>query len=241
MGEDTAYEVVGELRQTQALLVVLVQEQVLASRCVLHVEVHVPAAARAVGERLGHVRRYCAVPLGVLARHHLKERVAVGGRQRVAVHEVDLVLSIRVLVVRLVGVPAHAGHPVHHVLQVVHHVRDALEVVARLGQGVHAAGVPDLDRAVVLAGYQEVLRLDAYVELVPLVAAFPEHTLQVLPRAVRVGLVVHEQVAREPCHALAPRDERVAVQVDPGQHVVGVGPLPESPEGRAGEPGSLRR
>ena len=217
----------------------LVQEQVVARVGVLYVEVDVPAAPRAVRKRLRHVRRYCAMLQGVLARHHLEERVPVGRGQCIVVNEIDLVLAVGVLVVRLVDVPAHAGHPVHQVFQVVHHVRDALEVVARLRQCVHAVGVPDVYRAVFLARHQEVLRLDADVELVPLVPARAEHALQVLPGAVGVDLVVYEQVACKSCDALAPRNERIGVEVYPRQHVVGVGPLPQSPEGRAREPRAL--
>ena len=75
--EDAPDEVVGELRKPQSLVVALVEEEVLAGIGVRHVVVDVTAAARAVGERLGHMRRDGPVLLGELAGHHLEEGVAV--------------------------------------------------------------------------------------------------------------------------------------------------------------------
>ena len=199
--------------------------------------VDVAAAAGPVGEGLGHVGGDGPVPLGVLAGHHLEEGVAVGGGQRVGVVEVDFVLPVGVLVVGLVGVPPDAAHGVHHVPQVAHDVGDALEVIAGLAEAVYVVGVIDLNGAVGVPGDQKMLRLDADVEDVALGPGVVQHGLEVLAGTVGMRLAVHEQVAGEPGQAVIPRNTGVGVEVNAGQHIVGVRPLPHAGEGRAGETG----
>ena len=201
--------------------------------------VDVAAAAGAVGEGLGHVGGDGPVPLGVLAGHHLEEGVAVGGGKGVGVVEVDFVLPVGVLMVGLVGVPPDAAHGVHHVAQVAHYVGDALEVVAGLAQAVNVVGVIDLDGAVGVAGDQKMLRLDADVEDVALGPGVVQHRLEVLARAVGMRLAVHEQVAGEAGQPVLPRHWGVGIEVNAGQHIVGVRPLAHAGQGRAGETGPL--
>ena len=120
MTEHPAEEVVRQLRAAQAAPVGRVLEQRLARLGVGEVVVDVQAAAGAVAERLGHVRRDRPVLLGELRRRHLEEGDAVGGGQGVGVLKVDLELGVGVLVVGLVDAPAELVQDRRHLLQVRH-------------------------------------------------------------------------------------------------------------------------
>ena len=115
MGEDTADEVVGRFRQAKPPRVLLIQEQVVIRGRVGQVVVDVPTAAGPVGKWLGHVGGDSAIVLSVLAAHHLKKGVAVGGCEGIGIDKVDFVLPVCILMVRLVGIPADLAHGLHHV------------------------------------------------------------------------------------------------------------------------------
>ena len=141
--------------------------------------------------------------------------------------------------VRLIGVPPHASHAIHQVTQVVHHVSDALEVVARLRQGVDVVRVVDCDGAVIVPGDQEMLRLDSDVEGIPLALHPCQHPSEVLARAIHIGLVVHVKVAGEARDALGPGRRAIGVQVYSGHHVVGVWALSQPEDSRPRESSAL--
>ena len=204
MSEYASDEVVRRLRESESLVVALIEEDVLAGRGVGDVVVDVAAAARAVGERLGHVRGDGAVPYGELAGHHLEEGIAVGGCQRITVDEVELVLAVGVLVVGLVRVPPEPRHSVHHIAEVALYVGDSFEVVAGLGERVDVVGVEYANRAVGVARHEEVLRLDARVENVALFTGVVEDALEVDAGIIWVRLVVDVEIGGEPGNALGP-------------------------------------
>ena len=83
---------------------------------------------------------------------------------------------------------------------------------------------------------QKVFRLDADVEGVAFTPRLAQHPLEVDPRAEGMGHVVNVQVAGKAGDTLGPRQGGVSVQVDTGQHVVGVGPLTHTPHRRPCEP-----
>ena len=88
-------------------------------------------------------------------------------------------------------------------------------------------------------GDEEVLRLDADVEDVAVVPGGGEHTLEVLPGAVHVRLVVDVEVGGQAGDSLGPGRDAVGVEVDAGHHVVGVRALAKPLDGGASEPGAL--
>ena len=238
MGEDATDKVIGRLREAQPSGIFFVKEHVLPGLGVGQVVVDMPCAAGAVCKGLGHVGGDGPVLLGVLAGHHFEESVAVCRDQGVIVDEIDLILSVGVFVVRLVGIPTHPLYAVHHVPQIVHDIGDAFEVVASFAQSVHVVGVPDFNGAVAIPSDQKMLRLNAYVEDVAIGPQVGKHPLEVLAGAEHVGFVVHVQIAGEADHALGPRHQGVAIQVDSGQHVVGVGTLTHARKRPTGEPGT---
>ncbi len=125
---------------------------------------HVGAGARAGRERLGHESGNRAGPPGQLTGHHPEDDQAIGGLQRFGVLEIDLVLEVSVLVVGLIDAPAEPVEAVVERAQEPQSARDALEVVARLGQIVDGVRVPAAQGAVALLDHQEEFRLDADVE-----------------------------------------------------------------------------
>ena len=197
--------------------------------------VRVQAAASAVGKWLGHMRGDGAVPFGDLRGGHLEEDDAVRGGQRVGVVEVDLELPVGVLVVALINPPAHVVERPSQLLQIGHGRRHGAEVVARLGQRVHAVRIPGPDRTVFIARDEKVLRLHAHVEDIALLRGIGEHPLKVGAGAIGMRLPIDEEVAGKAHGVRLPRQPRVRIEVNPRQHIVRVRPLSQAPNRRAGK------
>ncbi len=159
MGQQTSGELVAQFREAQTALVGLVFEQVLLTVADAHV--HVQAVARAVAEGLGHERADQTHVGGDLGRTHLEEGEVITGGQRVGVGVVDLELAVRVLVVDLVDINAHCSHRLGEPLEKSARSRQALVVVAGLGQRV---GGITRDDAALNPPQQRKLRLHAGVE-----------------------------------------------------------------------------
>ncbi len=106
-------------------------------------------------DRLGHERRVQAVLLGDRLERELEGDRVVGGPQRVAVLEVDLVLAGRDLVVGRLDPDAERLEGVDHVLA---------DFLGEVGREVEVAGLivgQRRDRAVLVAPEQEELELRA--------------------------------------------------------------------------------
>ena len=173
-----------------------------------------------------------------LARHHLEERVAVRGGHRVRVLPVQFVLGRAVLVVRGVRLPAERLHVPDELAQVVHRAGQALEVVARLLQRVEAGRVERGDRSVRCTCDEHVLGLDAHAQFVAGGGQALDLGGECRPRAVRPGLGVHLDVAREPGDTGFPRHHGVGVEVRHPDHVVAVRTLAHAHRRGSGESGA---
>ena len=108
-------------------------------------------------------------------------------------------------------------------------------VVAGLGQGIDAVGVPRANRPVLIAADQKVLRLHADVEDVALLLHIGQHALEIGAGAIRMGLLIDIEIAREARGVRLPGNRRVGIQVDAGEHVMRMRPLPHAPYSGAGE------
>ena len=190
MVEHAADEVIGQRRESQAAAVRWVEKQIAAGGRIGQVVVHVGARARAAREWLGHERRDRSRPLCELASHHPEERHSIGGHKRVGISKVDLILEIGVFMVGLVDAPAEPAQAVVELAQETESARNALEVVARLGEVVDSVRVPATDRAVGVFDHQEKLGLDAHVEEITLPPGPGEHALEIDARTVRMRLAV---------------------------------------------------
>ena len=97
-------------------------------------EMDMQTAAGPIAEWFRHVRGNGPVLLGDLRRRHFEERDAIGSGQRILIIEVDLVLPIRILMIRLVHTPSQAIERAGQFLQVPHGRGHGTEVIARLRQ-----------------------------------------------------------------------------------------------------------
>ena len=172
---------------------------------------------------------------GDLGSRHLEEDDAVRSRQRVGVGEVDLKLTVAVLVVALIDPPAEIVERRSQLLQVRHGRRHGAEVVAGLGQRVHAVWVPRPDRAAASPHHEKVLWLHAYVEDVALLLGVSEHAFEVGARTIGMGFPFDEEVAGKAHRVRLPRQACVRIEVDPRHHIVRVRPLAQAPNRRAGK------
>ena len=200
------------------------------------VKVDVQPAAGAVAERLGHVRGDRAVFFGDLRRRHFEERDAVGGRQRVVIGEVHLVLAVGVLVVGLIDAPAKLFSALVNSCRYCHRRGHRAKVVAGLGQRIDLVGVPGDDRPVVVAGDEKMLRLHADVEDVALLPRNGQHAFAdwCAGNTDAASPSTNRSAANRAVLGIQ-GSGRVAVQVDAGQHVVRMRPLADSPRPRPGE------
>src|SRR5882724_9931526 len=101
-------EMISERRNTQ--LTVLVFKQI--SIAIPERNVHVTPVTSQVCKRLRHERRAHAVFFGDRFCHVLEEGVAISGQERVVEIPVHLELSVRILMVALIGIPAELQHTV---------------------------------------------------------------------------------------------------------------------------------
>ena len=239
MGQQSANEVISQLREVEATRVGLVLEQVLFA--VANAHVHVQAIARTIAERLGHERADQAHLIGDLGCAHLEEGVVVAGGQRVGVGVVDLELAVGVLVVDLIDVDADCAHRFRQPLKKRARARQALVVVAGLGQRV--SGVAR-EQASLDATQQGELGLHAGEEG----PALGRHPRQLLfendTRAVGPGLAVYVPIGGHARITRLPRHQAQGARIAHG-HVVAVGIRPhthagERETGKAGTVGDHR-
>ena len=114
--------------------------------------------------------------------------------------------------------------------QRAHVVAGLLERVERIGE---------LQAAVGGAPQQEVLKLGADLELVPLFGCPSQRSPQDRARTVRPRFAFDGDVARQARHGRTPRQDRQRRRVGHRDHVRAVGSLPEVARGEPGEPGAL--
>ena len=232
---EAADEVVRRLREAEAARVVLVEERVVAVPPERHVEV--AAVAREVRERLRHERREQPLPLRERVHHVAEEDRAVAADERVVVGEVLLELPVRVLVVVRVVPPPELVHVAGDRRQEVVVPREAAEVVAGLLEVVERVG--ELQPAVVAAAEEEVLELEADLELEAGLARPGELVPENRARVVRPRLALDRDVAGEPGDGRLPGDRREAVEVGDRGDVGVARHLADVARREAGEPGAV--
>src|SRR5262249_16307420 len=154
-------------------------EDIAASLSVRQVIVHVSAAAGTVREGLGHERCDGAVLASCLARQHLEENEAIGGRQSIRVLEVHFVLGICILLARLIDPPVELAKGIVDITKIIARSSEAFEVIARFRQGIDTSWVPWLNPAIAMVNDEKVLRLNADVEDKTSVAKLTQNALQV--------------------------------------------------------------
>ncbi len=173
MLQDSSDEMIRSLCHAKSLRIALVDEFVFAAGGVREVVVNVRAAARPVAEGLGHVRRNRSVFRRDLRGHHLEKRVAIGRGERLAVVEINFVLPVAVFVIGLVYAPSEGVAALGDLLEVARGLRQSLVVVARLAEAIHAGRIPWFDGSVRVLHDEEMLGLDADVEVISLAQPRP--------------------------------------------------------------------
>ncbi len=172
----------------------------------------VQAAARLVGEGLGHHREHRALAFGQRVRGELEQRDVVGAGDGLGVLEVDLVLAVRVLVVGLLHLHAGGLQRGAQVGEEAALARQALQVVGRL---VQAVAVVERQPLAVHLLEQEELGLDARLQRPAALGQALGGAAQDLARAVVEGLAGHEAVAGHAGHARHPGQRGERAQVGP--------------------------
>ena len=188
-------------------------------------------------ERLRHEGRDQAALLGQRLDHVAVEDGAVAGGERVREVEVLLELPVGVLVVGGVHLPAERVHVPHHLGDEVERAGERADVVAGLLERVERVG--DLDAAVLGLADEEVLELDADLELEARVAGALDLVAEDRPRAVRPLLPLDRGVAREPADLGLPGQPGEGADVRHRDQVGVVGRLADVAGGEAGEPGPV--
>ena len=170
--------------------------------------------------------------------HHVPEEDrTVAGRQRVVVGEVLLELAVRVLVIVRVVAPAELVRVLRDGRQEVVLAGQAGDVVARLLERVEL--VRELDRPVLPPVDEEVLELEAHLELETLFLRLGEHPAEDRARAVRPLLALDRHVTGEARQVRLPRNRREARQVGDRRYVRVGRHLADLAGGEAREPGTV--
>ena len=235
MSLEAADEVVGELGEPLAALIVLVEEQVPV--LIPEREMEVAPVPRQVAEGLRHEGRKHASLLGQRVHHVAEEDRAVAAGQRVGVGEFLLELPVRVLVVVCVVAPAELIHVSRDRGQELVVPSQTFEVVARLLECVERIG--RLEPAVGPLAEQEVLELEPDHQLVTLGSRARELPAKDCPRVVRPLLPFHVDVAGEAGQVLLPGNRGEAVEVRDGGDVRIARQLAEVAGREAGEAGPI--
>ena len=233
VGQDAAQELVGQLREAEAVLVGLVGEEVGLALADGHVDVH--AVARPVGEGLGHEGADHAQVVGDLRGGHLEQQVVVGGGQAVGEGVVDLELAVGVLVVDLIDVHIHLTQAVGEGFEELAVARQTLVVVTGLGQGVGGVGGDDIAVGILLE--QGEFRLKPGEEGVAHGVEALDLLLQHHAGVQRPGLAFHMAVAGDAGVAGLPGHQGQGVQVADGHVVRAIGFDAEAPHREAGKTG----
>ena len=141
-----------------------------------------------------------------LGGRHLEQRVAVGRGQAVAIGEVDLELTVRILMIDLVDIEARGKQRGDELLHEFARADEPFVVVAGLVESI--GSVDRRERAVRFALEQHEFRLDTGVHRPSERIELRELRLQRHPRAVLVRLAVDMAIADDARIAGHPRDER---------------------------------
>ena len=165
----------------------------------------------------------------------MRKKIRRSAVSSAGISEVDLVLEICIFVVTLIDAPAQFLEALAERAEETQGAIEALEVVAGLGQVIHAVRVPAPERAVAVPRHQEELGLDPDLEPITGVGGAGRTALQVDARAIRVRPAVDMQVRREPGDAGLVGKRGISGRVDTRHHVVRIGPLPHAPDRPAGE------
>ena len=232
MRQHPAHEVIRHFRQAQAVLVLVVMEQVL-DLAVADRDVEMRARPGAIRERLGHERRDHAHRPRDFRGGHFHHDQAVGRAQRIAVGVVHFELAVGIFVVDLIDIDAHGPQCIDHCFEERHGAREAFVVVAGLLQQVGIVG--RAEAAVGGALEQHEFRFDARVHGKPALGERIELALQhhartvLIRRAVDMAVTGHARKARHPWND---RQRRGIAH----RHVVRtVRPHAETPQRKAGE------
>jgi len=132
-------ELVAQWRELTATRVTRILKQVFARVDVGQGHVVVRPAAGAVGEGFGHEAGKVAVLADDLLHHEAEEGEAIAHGQGVRIGKVGLKLTVGILMIKGIHVPAEVVHGVHQFGEPAVVVEQAGQVVAGLRQGVAIA------------------------------------------------------------------------------------------------------
>ena len=235
MFHDAAKEVLALLGQPDfASLAVAFSSKNVGFRCsprrVPDRDMRVAAIARQTLNGFGHERRAVAVLFGDAFCHELEEGMLVGGLERVVEIPIHFPLTVRVLVVVLVGTPTKFQHVIRNLADHIEATHERLLIVTRFRGGI--VFVTDL---VARRGQQKELRLDAGLDVHAHVSGLCNQLAQHVARGLFDIFAFHHAIAWHPCDFFVPRQNNHCVGVRYGQHVrVGRGQV--EPCGKAREP-----
>ena len=181
--------------------------------------------AGAIRERLGHERAHHPHRTRDLGGRHLEQRVVVGGRQAIAVDEIDLELAVRILVIDLVDVEPGLLQRRHQPLEELAAAGEALVVVAGLVERI--GGVEWRERTVAAPLEQHEFRLDAGVHR-PSRALRASSIARAARRAGSIRTACRAHGRRRRCaHSRASKARSVSVERSPIAMYSGpCGPMP---------------
>ena len=233
--EDAAGKPQAQLGEAHALEVFFCArclKEVFARVDVLDAHVEVRARSGHVCKGLGHEACKVAVLADDLVCHVAEKHHAVGHREDIGVHEVDLKLAARVLVVKGVDVPAQGVHAVHELgepMEVVcrgrHVVAGLVELVA-VGDGVYGA--------VLIALEDKELGLDAQIQAVAHLGGGLYLTAQDVARASLKGDALVVEVAGKQRHVGAPGEDKPVRDIGVRRDFLVVDLLRDAVDGGAG-------
>ena len=192
-------------------------------------DMRVTSRTRQTLERLWHEGGAQPVLFSHRLHHEFEKAVLVGGLQHVVILPVHLVLSGRVFVVVLVGLPAQLQHVIANLRDHVILAHHCLLVVARLFGVVIGVGNP-----VAFGGQQEKLGLDAGLDAQALFGGLVNQTAQDVARCLFDRLFLHHAVGGEPGNFFLPGQLNGGIGIR-HRHHVGMGRGQVQPGGKAGK------
>ena len=170
-------------------------------------------------ERLGHEGGDEPALLCHRLNHVAKEDGSIAKRERIAEAEVLFELAVGVFVVGGIVIPAQRVDVARHVGDKVEAAGERSHVVTGLSERVLL--IRDLDRAVRKLPHEEILKLDADLELEASRSCAVELTAQDCPWAVQPRLAVDVEITGETCHVRSPRQTGVTRRIRDGDQIRG--------------------
>ena len=184
-------------------------------------------------EGLRHEGRTQAVLFGDRFHHELEEGVLVGCRQHIVEGPVHLELTVRILVVVLVGLPAERQHGIADFGDDIIAAHHRLLIVAGLG-----GGIVFVRNLLAVRRRQEELGFNTGLDADAEFGGFRDQSLQRVARRLGDALAFHQAVGRQPGDFRLPRQLDHRGRIRHRQHVR-MRRRQVQPCGKAGKAGSV--